>query len=336
MPSDSGASEGEVAHADATVTFTAPKLCHVLPPNCDATGELRVAHIGSPASLMRDVKLHLTEPADFRHLLAPRERESNKGTYGHVLVCGGAAGKTGAAEMAGVAALRSGAGLVTVASSAERYNTPELMTAPLPGSYVELERAAERMNVIAIGPGLGTGSLYADMVHDAVASAGQTLVIDADGVNALAGRDWRASESVRILTPHPGEMSRLIGISTKEVQADRLIVAGKYAAAHGCILVLKGYRTVISLPDGRAWINPTGTPALATGGTGDVLTGMIAGLVAQFRDDAMSAVLAAVYLHGLAAQQAERRWTERCFIATDLLECLPEAMRECSRLSDKF
>jgi NAD(P)H-hydrate epimerase len=158
------------------------------------------------------------------------------------------------------------------------------------------------------------------------------MVIDADGLNALAGYDWKQNRAVRILTPHPGEMSRLAEIPTHEVQANRIEVARGYAKAHGCTLVLKGYRTIIAYGDGRVWINPTGTPALAKGGSGDILTGLVAGLLAQSPRDPDAAVLAGVYLHGLAAQKGEAVWGERGLNATDVLHFLPEAMRECARL----
>jgi NAD(P)H-hydrate epimerase len=333
MNTDSGASDGEVARADATITFTAPKICHVLPPNCDRIGEWRVGHIGSPAFLMQDVPLHLAEPEDFRHLLEPRAPESNKGTYGHVLVVGGAAGKTGAAEMAGIAALRAGAGLVTVASTADRLATLELMTERLPTSWADLERVAVRQNVIALGPGLGTE--HGAMVRDAVKAASQAMVVDADGLNCLAGHSWKAS-GIRVLTPHPGEMSRLRGTPTAEVQANRLGVARQFALEHSCILVLKGHRSVIAMPDGRVWINPTGSPAMATGGTGDILTGILAGLIAQFPQDPEAAAIAGVYLHGLAGELGAVQLGEQALAATDLLAYLSEAISDCQNVSDEL
>jgi hydroxyethylthiazole kinase-like uncharacterized protein yjeF len=334
MSSDSGTSEGEVARADYTVTFTAPKIGHVLQPNCDRVGELQVAQIGSPAELYADVKLHESDPADFRHLLKPRELDSNKGRYGHVLVVGGARGKSGAAEMSGLAALKIGAGLVTVASTAEGLHTLELMTDALPQSYDALLKTAKRATLLAVGPGLGEDPSLVEMARRAAAEADYAAVFDADGLNALSGFEWKAPRGVlRVLTPHPGEMSRLCGKSIKEVQADRLGTAGQYASAHDAVVVLKGHRTITALPDGRAWVNPTGSPALAKGGTGDILTGLVSGMVAQFPSDAPAAVVAAVYLHGLAGQFAARDLTEKCVLATDLLHHLPEAIRACAAVS---
>ncbi len=330
MPSDSGQPVGEFARADCTVTFTAPKLGLVMPPNCDHVGELVVGPIGSPLSLYENAPVSLVEPTMFRELLAPRPPWGHKGTFGHVLVVGGSVGKTGAPAMAGMAALHAGAGLVTVASAAEAIpqiaaHAPEIMTAALDGN---LEELAEGKTVIAIGPGLGRDERAADLVRGA-AHLEQPMVIDADAL--LPGTDWQAEASrVRILTPHPGEMSRLSGKSTAEIQKDRLAAAREFSTAHGVTLVLKGQRTLLAFPDGRVWINPTGTPALGTGGTGDILTGLIAGLLAQFPKRSDEAVGAAVYLHGLAAQIGAREIGEQPFVATDILRYLPQAMEACA------
>ena len=336
MNSDSGESAGEIARADACVTFTAPKVSHALAPNCERLGHWRVGHIGSPASLMDDVRLHLTGPEDFRELLLPRVRESNKGLYGHVLVAGSVHGKAGAAEMAGIAALRAGAGLVTVSSSANHLWHVELMTASLPASLQELRRAAERKNVIAIGPGLGAADNAVRLVREAVVECEQSMVVDADGLNALAGYTWSAGDRLRVLTPHPGEMARLADLPVAQVQADRLGVAQRYAERTGAVVVLKGNRTVIAFPNGDTWINPTGSPAMASGGTGDILTGLIAGLLAQFEQEPEIAVLAGVYLHGLAGELGAKAFGEKPLIATDLLNYLPEALRECSRIPNEL
>lgn len=335
MDSDRGFSEGEVARATACVTFTAIKVCQALPPNCDACGEVAVGRIGSPEELMSGVRLHVTEPPDFARLLAPRTKDSNKGDYGHVLVAGGASGKTGAAEMAGLAALRAGAGLVTVASSATGFHAPEMMAERLPDGWIDLKELLHRKRVLAIGPGLGGSDEAVELVRRAVTEAPQAMVIDADGLNALAGHSWHAGDRVRVLTPHPGEMSRLLGVPISDIQRSRIEYGQAYAGQTGAMVVLKGYRTVIAFPDGRTWINPTGSPALAKGGTGDILAGLMAGLLAQFPDDAQAAILAAVYLHGLAGQLAAADSFEKCVLATDILHFLPEAMRECSRISDR-
>jgi ADP-dependent NAD(P)H-hydrate dehydratase / NAD(P)H-hydrate epimerase len=324
MPSDSGEPVGEIATADYTVTFTAPKVGQALPPNCDHVGELIVAPIGSPAELYAQVQLELLDPAMFRGLLAPRQPSGHKGTYGHALIVAGSRGKTGAAAMCGMGALRAGAGLVTVASeegalAAIGSHAPELMTEPLE----HFDRIAENMTVIAMGPGLGPNM---QLVRGATRRCVQPMVLDADAlVDGIHGEG-----RVRVLTPHPGEMARISGKSVAEIQKDRVRTAREFALERGLTLVLKGQRTVIAFADGRAWINPTGTPAMGTGGTGDVLTGMIAGFLAQFPRQPDEAVAAAVYLHGLAGQMGARALGEKCLIATDILKYLPAAMKECA------
>jgi len=317
MSSDLAASEGEVVRADYTVTFTAPKIGMVQWPNCESVGELIVGRIGCPDSWLDDVRLQLSDPADFRVLFAPRKLESNKGSYGHVLVVGGAAGKTGAAEMTGLAALRVGAGLVTVSSSGQ-MRAPELMT--------ETPPSIDKKTVVAMGPGLGSDSAVQQQVREWFAECPLPMVVDADGLNALAsGNEWLKPAGARVFTPHPGEIARLVGSTVKDVQADRLNIVRRFAADRGVILVLKGNRTVIATPDGRAWINPTGTPAMATAGTGDVLTGLIAGLIAQHPDRIELCVVAAVWLHGRCGELCGR-----LLIATDLLTKLREAIGEFS------
>jgi ADP-dependent NAD(P)H-hydrate dehydratase / NAD(P)H-hydrate epimerase len=332
MSSDSGRSEGEFARADYTVTFTALKVAHAMAPNCDSMGEVRLGPIGSPENLYETVSLHVSEPADFRDLLKPRPKESNKGSYGHAIVVGGAEGKYGAAEMAGLAALRAGAGLVTVASSAPALRTLELMTEALPETVEALEKTAARKTVLAIGPGLGDDPKMVALVRWSVRESPQPMVVDADGLNALVGSDWRAGGRLRVITPHPGEMARLCGVTVADVQADRLGLARATADKRGVVVVLKGNRTIVAFPDGRAWINPTGSPGMATGGTGDILTGLIAGLLAQFPHQQEPAILAAVYLHGLCGELAAAALGEMCLIATDLLTYLPEAMRVCRQV----
>ncbi|HMC61669.1 MAG TPA: NAD(P)H-hydrate dehydratase, partial [Candidatus Solibacter sp.] len=274
MPGDGGEPAGEFARADCTVTFTAPKIAQAMPPNCDHVGELVVRSIGSAPELYQDIRLSLLEPAMFRELLAPRPRGGHKGTFGHVLVVAGARGKTGAAAMAGMGALRAGAGLVTVASAKSAIaeisaHAPELMTEPLAetpqGSIspdANLERIGDGKSVIAIGPGMGSDAAVAQLVAGATAVFKQPMVLDADALVSLAGAlpNGRGSESIRVLTPHPGEMARLTGKTTAEVQADRIGTARAFATGRGITLVLKGQRTLLAFPDGRVWINPTGTP----------------------------------------------------------------------------
>jgi NAD(P)H-hydrate epimerase len=343
MGSDLAEPIGETARADATVTFTAPKPAQVLPPNCDRVGELVVGPIGSPEDLYQDAWLSLVAPAMFRQLLGPRPRGGHKGTFGHVLVVAGSRGKSGAAAMAGMAALRAGAGLVTVASAASAIpaiaaHAPELMTEPLAETHsggilqaTGLDAVAEGKTAIAIGPGLGRHPGTGTLVATAAEQLAQPMVLDAD---ALAPGISGAPGRLRVLTPHPGEMARLTGLSVAEILKDRVAAARALATARHVTLVLKGQRTLIAFPDGRVWINPTGTPAMGKGGSGDVLTGLIAGLLAQFPAQPDEAVAAAVFLHGLAGELGARALGEKCLLATDLLQYLPQAMEECAGVPD--
>jgi len=342
---------GGAVHAKHTVTFTALKPALVLSPECELAGRVHVVQIGSPPELYEgdpSIQLALSEPRDFAALYQPRVADSNKGLYGHVLVIGGGRGKTGAAAMAGIAALRAGAGLSTVASAASAISAiasyaPEIMTEPLAETDAgaiavrapddpALAAITAKKSVIAIGPGMGQHPETVQFIRRFVQESPAPMVVDADALNALAGQRSRFA-GPRIFTPHPGEMSRLIGKSIAEIQADRIGTARAFATGHGVYLVLKGNRSVIAFPDGAVWINPTGSPAMATGGTGDVLTGMIAGLVAQFPNQLENALLAAVYLHGRAGELGAAELGEKTLIATDLFEFLPEAMREIADLS---
>ncbi len=325
---------GEFVRADYTVTFTAAKRSQVLSPSYELMGKLTIVPIGTPDEICETnptYSLRLTEPADLRSLFAKRPSNSNKGLYGHVLVVGGSFGKSGAPAMTGLGSYRSGAGLVTVAVPKAALPVvasyrPELMTEILEGPDQVLS-LLKKMTVLAIGPGLGTEEETVRSVKRLYKDAEVPVVADADALNGMAG-DLPKADRVRILTPHPGEMSRLTGRSTKEVQADRLGVAEEFAKATGAGIVLKGDRTVIAFPDGETWVNPTGSPAMATGGTGDILTGMIAGLIAQHPKDWKRAVVAAVWLHGRCGEMAGEQWGEQAMLATDMLKYLPEAMDE--------
>lgn len=341
------AGEG-IVRADAIVTFTAPRPAHVF--GNLTRGPIFVAHIGSPPeAIVSSLNLEVTTPRDFAALLAPRPRDSNKGMYGHALIVGGSFGKSGAAAMAGMAALRAGAGLSTVATPVRVLTSvasfaAELMTEPLAETAAgSIARAAAEsgrftdltkpMTVVAIGPGLGRDPETVQFVQEAVRQTKVQLVLDADGLNAFEGKTNLLDGSRRpmVLTPHPGEMSRLASISIKAVQADRVSIARSFARDHHLVLVLKGNRTIVGFPDGSAWVNPTGNPGMATGGTGDILTGMTAGVIAQMPNDYARAAIAAVYLHGLAGDVAAERMGEHSLVATDLLDGLPEAFRRASQ-----
>jgi NAD(P)H-hydrate epimerase len=317
LASDAAETTWPHVRAHYTVTFTAPKPAHVLEPNASACGELNVGQIGSPDSLLPGETV-LSEPSLFAHLFAPRPVTAHKGTFGHALIIGGAAGKTGAAAMAGLAALRMGAGLVTVCSDQAPPN-PELMHEPL----ANMRRAAAEKTVLAIGPGLGASSLVKPLLDESK----QPVIIDADALTVMAGQRFPRRSNI-VLTPHPGEMARLANMSTAEVQKDRLKLVRSFSKDREVTLVLKGRNTLIAFPDGQVFVNPTGGPAMATGGSGDILTGLIAGLLAQFPGRLREVVPAAVWLHGRAGDLAARELGEQCVIATDLLQFLPQAIHD--------
>jgi len=333
---------GDVARADAVVTFTAPRPAHVFAELTD--GPTVIAPIGSPPeAIVSKLGLYLSTAPDFAALLAPRQRNANKGSYGHVLVIGGSLGKAGAAAMAGFSALRAGAGLSTVATARSVISTvagfhPELMTEPLEETAagtissraLELHQIASliaRKTVLAIGPGISRQSDTVDFVRGVVQKCDTSMVLDADALNAFEGSAGELNGRGRsiVITPHPGEMSRLTGISIAEIQANRVDVARTFAREHEVIVVLKGHRTLIASPDGDVWANPTGNPGMASGGTGDVLTGVVAGLTAQHPGRVLEATALAVYLHGLAGDLACEELGENSLVATDLLRFLPEA-----------
>ncbi len=335
LPSDETNPTGEFVRADYTVTFTAAKRSQCLSPIYQQMGKLLVVPIGSPDELVKtnpNFRLNLTTDDDLRDLFASRRKDSNKGLYGHVLVVGGSFGKSGAPAMTGLGSYRSGAGLVTIAVPKSALPMvaayrPELMTEPLDTTTEDLSKLLNKITVLAVGPGLGTADETVRLVKRLYQEAELPAVVDADALNALAGQLPKTNKT-RILTPHPGEMGRLIGKEAKEVQADRLGIARQFANDSGATVVLKGDRTVIAFPDGEAWVNPTGSPAMATGGTGDILTGMIAGTVAQHPKEWRRAVIGAVWLHGRCGELAAARWGEQAMLATDMLDFLPEAMNE--------
>jgi NAD(P)H-hydrate epimerase len=319
--------------ADVTVTFSALKPSIVFYPDCEDAGDVILAEIGNPSELLdnQSYKLHLVEP----HELPVRAMDSNKGTYGRVLIIGGSRGKTGAAAMAGQAALRSGAGLVTVAVPQSvlpiiAASMPELMTEPLQettqGTLANqsVSQLVKDKTVVAIGPGVTTFAETSAFVRRVGSECRSQMVIDADGLNALAGFEGDLGGAV--LTPHPGEMARLIDKSVDYVTANRVDVASQFSARRNAYVVLKGYRTVIAAPDGNVYVNPTGNPGMATGGTGDILTGMITGILAQpHLGTFIERLSLAVYLHGLAGDLAAEEVGEESLVATDLLRFLPKA-----------
>jgi NAD(P)H-hydrate epimerase len=335
---------GTLARADAIVTFTAPRPAHVF--SHMTQGPTIIAPIGSPEEAIgSDLKIHLATAREVGSLTGPRPADSNKGNYGHALIIGGSVGKAGAAAMAGMAALRVGAGLATVATPLSVLNTvagfaPEIMTEALADTdggtigmrsfeFGLMDSLTEGKRAIAIGPGLGRHLETQELVRTCVERYRGPLILDADALNAFQGSNERLTGFGRfvILTPHPGEMARLLNTTVEEVQKDRLGLARSFASEHHVTVVLKGHRTLTVHPDGTAWVNPTGNPGMATGGTGDILTGMVAGFVAQNPEHVFEAVVAAVFLHGLAGDVARDTVGEYSLTATDLLAALPEAFR---------
>ena len=342
---------GPVWPADAVITFTAPKPAHVFGQMTRRWEQpIVVAPIGSPEEArVSALGLHWTGSA-LALTQARRTAAANKGNFGHVLVVGGSVGKSGAPAMASMAALRAGAGLVTAAVPLPVLPlvaaiAPELMTFPLAASLagcISAENLAPEvlaaltagMTVLAIGPGLGKDPETVKFTTGLLSATKIPAVIDADALNILAAEPVLLAKLAKgrtlVLTPHPGEMARLAGISTAEVQANRLEVARNFAQRTQVTLVLKGARTLVAHPDGRVAVNTTGNPGMAKGGSGDLLTGLIAGLLAQYPAEAARAVEAAVYLHGLAADLAVRATDEHTLLATDSLAQLARAFRFCA------
>lgn len=352
---------GEAVEADLTVTFTAPKRANVLPPAAYLNGKLIVANIGSPTSVVEaaNSNLFVTEENDVREwLISTRYRpDSFKNTHGHALVIAGSRGYTGAAVLCGDAAMRSGAGLVTIATPASAQSSvaaavmPEVMTTAL----AETDRGAvsdqaidhvmqlqSRATVIAIGPGLSAeDERTRRFVYLVVKQRKTPVVIDADALNCLATystKGWPmdlqgSHESPLVLTPHPGEMLRLLGTTDKAALDDRVAVARDFARKHKVILVLKGSRSLVAAPDGRVFINPTGNAGLGTAGAGDTLTGLIAGFIAQAvgtlkaNADLLAATISALYVGGLAGDLAARDLGMRAMVASDIREHFSKAMR---------
>jgi NAD(P)H-hydrate epimerase len=334
---------GDCVDASMTVTLAAPKLPLVLPPGEEHAGDVVIADIGIPHEVIEGIEgqhIELLTPEQLRDVVEPRAADSHKGDFGRVTIVAGSRGKTGAAHLAAMGALRSGAGLVTVAAPASvlpivASMAPEMMTEPLcesaDGSVTgnAIDRLLDlRHDVIACGPGLGRGAEVAEFVRALLDRATVPVVLDADAITVLAddpGRLVGREERDVIITPHPGEMARLIGVSIEEVQANRIDVATDFATTHRVYVVLKGHRTIIATPDGHVFINPTGNAGMATGGTGDVLTGMIAAWVAQLLD-AEAACRLGVFLHGAAGDLAAAEEGQVGMVATDVIAHLGDAL----------
>lgn len=371
LPSDGEGAEGPVIQAHWTVTFTAPKVGQLISKSAGACGHLVVRGIGSPEGLVEEIgkgSVRWAGPEEFAGMPLVRGAESHKGSYGHILVVGGSLGKSGAAAMAGYAAMRAGAGLVTIATPdvvlptvaamhAEYMTEPLLSTEagtvakrnivdtpPIPHpdelsaevldkvkkeTQFPFDRIAAGKTVIAVGPGMGTHAETQTFIRSVVRNTERPVVLDADGLNAFDGHADRFADrkgKSLVLTPHPGEMARLLGTSIAEVQKDRVKTAVDAARAWNAHVVLKGFHTIVADPNGQVFVNTTGNPGLAKGGSGDVLTGLLAGLIGQFGTaDLVRVVALGVYLHGLAADVLAEGSDESGMLAGEVAGAIPQA-----------
>jgi hydroxyethylthiazole kinase-like uncharacterized protein yjeF len=354
--SETGAVDGSAVKADLTITFALPKYGLLDFPGAEYAGEVVVVDIGMPEEVKKAkaIDTYHTTAADVARWLPPRinGRDSNKGKYGHVMAFAGSGGFVGAPVMVAEAAARMGAGLVTliipegIHQATMSRVSPVIMTRSLPqseqGTFIasSVENAlklAEKAAAVALGPGLGKGKEAAGFVREFVAQCPVPLIIDADALNLLSQEPDHGAAVVQsrsaptILTPHPGEMGRLLGKTTEEVQANRRAAVDRAAACYQCIVLLKGARTLIASPEGQLYINTTSNPGMATGGAGDVLTGLLAALLAQHLEP-LQAAAAGVYLHGLAGDIASaQQGTDTGLIATDLISHLPLALARCQK-----
>jgi hydroxyethylthiazole kinase-like uncharacterized protein yjeF len=344
LSADAAEPIGPSVHAAITVTLGAPKVPLVLPPAEHTVGNVVIADIGIPGFVVDEVegpRLFLLTREYVRTLVTPRGPDAHKGDFGRVVIAAGSRGLTGAAALSARAALRAGAGLVTVATPASVQAVVaglgvEFMTLPLDddGGRVTAAAVDEVLaldaDVVAAGPGLGGGPHVAAFVRGLLERCELPLVLDADALNACAGETTLLrglDERPVVITPHPGEMARLVGCDAADVQADRVGIAGEFAVRHQVTVVLKGYRTVIATPEGDVFVNPTGSPGMATAGSGDVLTGMIAATLAQMLDPSPACQLA-TYLHGAAGELADADEGEVAMVAGDIVSHIGDAVQE--------
>jgi NAD(P)H-hydrate epimerase len=344
LDSDRGVPLGTCIKADLTITFGLPKLGQVIYPGREYVGDLHVVDISIPWQVIiaQELQHALLESHELT-LPAPRKADSHKGHFGHLLVVAGSPGKTGAAAMASEAAVRVGAGLVTLGVPKSlnpilEVKLTEVMTEPLaenvdgvlgPEALKGLLKIMESKTALALGPGLSTLEGPSELICELLLTSSIPVVIDADGLTIVAKNPdvLKRAKCPLILTPHPGEMARLMGISVPQVQADRVGVSRLLAQEFGVIAVLKGAATLVALPDGHLFVNPTGNPGMATGGMGDILTGLIGGLLAQGVEPA-EAAKSAVFMHGLAGDRCAQKWGPAGYLATDLLPEIPSLLAE--------
>ena len=353
LPSDGGAPDGPVLHAHLTATFTAPKIGQLIGPASAACGVLQVVSIGSPAPLIEEhgqSGLRCLSPDEFAVVPLVRSADSHKGTFGHAVIVAGSRGKSGAAVLAGYGCLRAGAGLTTVATPDEiqpvvatahaEYMTEPLLATKTGGiaaansSSGRLAKLLEDKAGVAIGPGIGTHVETRMVVQQVVRDAALPIILDADGLNCFEGEAGKLGQrrtAHLAITPHPGEMACLLGVTKADVQSDRLKAATEAAKKWKAHVILKGYHTILAAPDGRVFVNPTGGPSLAKGGTGDVLTGVLAAMTAQFGTDDWLRVLAlGVFLHGRAGEAGTLPWASGT-LAREIAEAVPSARERLLR-----
>jgi NAD(P)H-hydrate epimerase len=345
---------GYAVKADCTITFGLPKRGHMLYPGAEYSGKLFIEDIGFPQTLLTSEKIpvNLMQENDAVSLLPERPRYSHKGTYGHVLIVAGSRGKTGAAFMAARTCLRAGAGLVTMGVPATLVNTfqnrvTEEMILPLPDkgngtlsvNAVDtiLNFLRERATVLAIGPGISTDREIEKLISRLITAVTVPVVVDADGLNALAVKTsvLKKSKAPIILTPHPGEMARLLNsqqlpVHSSQVEKDRINAALSFAKTMKTYLVLKGVPTVTATPDGTAILNSTGNPGMASAGTGDVLTGMISSFLAQ-RLSPRDASILGVFMHGMIGDSVAAKKGLRSLIASDIIHAIPAVFRKLEK-----
>ncbi len=345
LNSDTGQPLGTAVKADATATFAFAKAGHILYPGNMYTGDLKTVDIGIPDFIAKEknIKLSLIEKEDIAPLFPARAFQAHKGSYGHLLIIAGSIGKTGAAGLCANAAMRSGTGLVTlgIAKSLNKIIEPmvvEPMTHPLPEKergYLsdncldEIETLLKGRQALALGPGMGTRKGAVKLVHKLVEKSSVPIILDADALNCIAKNSeiLKAKKAAAILTPHPGEMARLCNTTTSDIEKNRLETASDFAQKFRCVLVLKGAQTIVALQNGKIFINPSGNPGMASGGMGDVLTGMIAGFCAQgFSPE--NATLAAVFIHGMCGDILLEEMGKFGFLATDMVNMIPRAIHK--------
>ncbi len=347
LSSDAGQLLGPTVAATLTTTFAGLKRGLLLYPGATRAGKVRVVPIGiPPAEVSRGTSVFVLEPSDIRALFPPRPPDAHKGTFGHLLVVAGSVGKTGAAALAGRGALRSGVGLATIATPQSQQPIVaalgmEVMTEPLPETSSQslalkakdrLLDLSARVEAVALGPGVSLEPETQGLVRELVAEVRRPMVVDADGLSALAGHLdlLKRAPAPRCLTPHPGEMARMLGSTAADVQADRIETVRTFCQRYGVFLALKGARTVLGEPSGQVVLNPTGNPGMASGGAGDVLTGMVGAFLGRGMDP-WAALQAAVYLHGLAGDLARDDKGEEGLIAGDILDAIPRAIVQIQR-----